>query len=555
MDNQRMGVRRKMKINNSLYAFTNNWAAVVQRTMLPYRGTIRMTGILVACLFVLVGCSGGTAQSEFAAQRSLLPKVTVVLNSLGIGFPEPFTENDNPYLSKIEAKTGLRVEMIIPPSHRYEDRVGVMMMSNHTPDLISIADANWVSYYARKQMLTPLDQLITRYAPKLKERIPPDIWEQVSFNGQVYAIPSLHEGQGLEMMYIRKDWLDRLGLTPPTTLAEMMSVMRAFTLLDPDGNGLHDTFGISFIEELGRTSPWFGAFGVQLDQWMERNGQLVYSNVQPEMKEALAFMRTMVQEGLADPLFPIQTQRGIEKQVIDGRLGLFTGTWYDTRSVLEKSKARDSRAEWISISFPKGPGGSGTYALPPVRSYQVIPASSSHAVEVLQLLNYIAGEGRDTLKLGIEGEVWRWENGKRVTNMERHTQHHYRGLYANLADIPDEAYTQSRLDSLGVGYRLYDNLRFASINARTSAFRSLPTPAMTRYAPLLLKKNDMLIDIILGNRPLEDFERYVSEWMDEGGREMTKEANDWYHFSWNQMNNQSQPYYNGHSGRNQEGGR
>lgn len=525
-------------MRSPLYTLSPEGRTTRIQRMISLRGIVMRTGL--ACLLMLLGCSGNTGKMEVADQKSDISKITVVLNSLGIGFPDPLTENDNPYLFDIEAKTGLRVEVIIPPSHRYEDRVGVMMMSNHTPDLISIADANWVSFYARKQMLTPLDQLLARYAPKLKERIPPEIWEQVSFNGQVYALPSLNEGIGLEMMYIRKDWLDRVGLKSPTTLSEMVNVMRAFSSLDPDGNGIRDTYGTSFIEELGRSSPWFGTFGVQLNQWMDKDGQLVYSNVQPEMKEALAFLRTMVQEGLIDPLFPIQTQQGLERQVIEGKLGLFTGTWYDTRGVLEKSKAHDSHAEWISIPFPKGPHGSGTYALPPVRTYQVIPASSAHAVEVLKLLNYIAGEGRDTLKLGFEGEVWTWENGERVTDMERHNQDHYRGLYANLADIPDESYTRSRLDSIGQEYHLYDNLRFASQHARQSSYRSLPTPAMTRYAPLLLKKNDMLIDIVLGNRPLDDFETYVSEWMNEGGREMTKEVNDWYHLGRNQPGDQQQ---------------
>ncbi|MDR0267252.1 extracellular solute-binding protein [Paenibacillus sp.] len=538
LDDQQTEIREESEVGNNgavrflLYTLSSPGLEAMIQRMISLRRIAMITGLV--CLLVLFGCSGNPRTLEVTSQKSDIPKITVVLNSLGIGFPGPFTVNDNPYLSDIEAKTGLRVEVIIPPSHRYEDRVGVMMMSNHTPDLISIADANWVSFYARKQMLTPLDQLIARYAPNLKERIPPEIWEQLSFNGQVYALPTLNEGIGLEMLYIRKDWLDRFGLKSPSTLAEMVDVMHAFSSLDADGDGIQDTYGTSFIEDLGRSSPWFGAFGVQLGQWMEKDGQLVYSNVQPEMKEALAFLRTMVQEGLIDPLFPIQTQQGMERQVIEGKLGLFTGTWYDTRGVLEKSKALDPRAEWLPIPFPKGPRGSGTFALPPVRSYQVIPASSTHAVEVLKLLNYIVGDGRDSLKLGFEGDVWSWKNGERVTDMKRHNQDHYRGLYANLADIPDEAYTRSRLNSLGQEYHLYDNLRFASLNAYPSSFRSLPTPAMTKYSSLLLNKNDMLIDIVLGIRPLDDFETYVSEWMDEGGREMTKEANDWYHLRRNQ---------------------
>ncbi|CAH8705259.1 extracellular solute-binding protein [Paenibacillus thiaminolyticus] len=491
-------------------------------------------GICCSLALSLAGCHAANVDWMKAERDRIDPSITIVMNSLGIRFPEPWTENDNPYLSYIEDETGLEVEVIIPPWHRYEERVGVMMMSSHTPDLIGISDPNWVSHYARKQMLAPLDHLIERYAPQLKKRIPAEVWEQVSFNGQVYAIPSLNEAKGLEMMYIRKDWLDRLGLAPPETIEETVEVMRAFAAFDPDGNGIRNTYGTSFIEDFGRSSPWFGAFGVQLNQWAERDGKLVYSNILPEMKDALAFMRGLVAEGLIDPLFPIQTQRGLERQVIDGRIGLFTGTWYDTRGVLEKSAARDPQADWITLPYPQGPGGTGTYGLPTVRSYQVIPATSPHAVEVLQLLNFISGEGRDTLKFGFEGEVWEWKDGQRVTDMGMHNRDQYRGLYANLADIPESGYVRSRLDSLGSHYHLYDNLRHISPYAMPDAFQSLPTPAMTRYAPLLAKKNDRLIEIVLGERPLDDFDTYAAEWLAEGGEEMTREANAWFQYSRNQ---------------------
>ncbi|RJG26614.1 extracellular solute-binding protein [Paenibacillus thiaminolyticus] len=495
---------------------------------------VMAAGICCSLALSLAGCHAANVDWMKAERERIDPSITIVMNSLGIRFPEPWTENENPYLSYIEDETGLEVEVIIPPWHRYEDRVGVMMMSSHTPDLISISDPNWVSHYARKQMLAPLDHLIERYAPQLKERIPAEVWEQVSFNGQVYAIPSLNEAKGLEMMYIRKDWLDRLGLAPPETLEETVAVMRAFTTFDPDGNGIRNTYGTSFIEDFGRSSLWFGAFGVQLNQWAERDGKLVYSNILPEMKDALAFMRGLVAEGLIDPLFPIQTQRGLERQVIDGRIGLFTGTWYDTRGVLEKNAECDPQAEWITLPYPQGPGGAGTYGLPTVRSYQVIPATSPHAVEVLQLLNFISGEGRDTLKFGFEGEVWEWRDGRRVTDMGMHNRDQYRGMYANLADIPESGYVRSRLDSLGLHYHLYDNLRHISPYAMPNAFRSLPTPAMTRYAPLLAKKNDRLIEIVLGERPLDDFDTYAAEWLAEGGEEMTREANAWFQYSRNQ---------------------
>ncbi|GIQ64504.1 hypothetical protein PACILC2_30720 [Paenibacillus cisolokensis] len=39
--------------------------------------------------------------------------------------------------------------------------------------------------------------------------------------------------------------------------------------------------------------------------------------------------------------------------------------------------------------------------------------------------------------------------------------------------------------------------------------------------------HDTFVNIIIG-RPLEDFDRFVSEWNRLGGAEMTAEANQWH---------------------------
>jgi hypothetical protein len=40
---------------------------------------------------------------------------------------------------------------------------------------------------------------------------------------------------------LRKDWLDKLGLEIPKTTDDLYEVAKAFTELDPDGNGVDDT--------------------------------------------------------------------------------------------------------------------------------------------------------------------------------------------------------------------------------------------------------------------------------------------------------------------------
>ena len=47
------------------------------------------------------------------------------------------------------------------------------------------------------------------------------------------------------VLLIRKDWLDKLGLQPPKTWDDLAKVAQAFTTQDPDGDGKADTYGLA----------------------------------------------------------------------------------------------------------------------------------------------------------------------------------------------------------------------------------------------------------------------------------------------------------------------
>lgn len=54
-------------------------------------------------------------------------------------------------------------------------------------------------------------------------------------------------------------------------------------------------------------------------------------------------------------------------------------------------------------------------------------------------------------------------------------------------------------------------------------------PSMTKYAAQLIKMRDqMLIQIITGDKPLDYFDQYVKDYMNAGGAEVEKEVNAWY---------------------------
>ncbi|TMV46878.1 extracellular solute-binding protein [Paenibacillus mesophilus] len=457
-------------------------------------------------------------------------KISIVISSLGLSFPPGINENDNAYLSYIENNTNLDINVFLPPSQSYEEKLNIIMTSGNLPDMLHIASKVWLANYVKQGKLEPLDDLIDKYGPALKSKIPKEAWAQVTFDGHIYAIPSLTEVKGVELMYVRKDWLDRLGLKPPRTLDEYYEVIHAFGTQDPDGNGRNDTFGLLLTENMGRTAPLLGAFGTQLNQWHERDGKLVYSNTLPGMKEALVFFHKLYEEKLIDPEFPLNRSKNLEEKIASGQAGLFSATWYDTRGPIELNRQRDPKAEWIPLEYPTGSRGEkGVYASQLIRGYNVIPAGTAQAANVVRMLDFIAGKGHNDLKLGFQNEIWRWENGKMVTNFAEHDKHLYRGIYSALVDVVEPDTDKQRLDSLGEHFHLYDNQKRIENNLIPNRFTGLPTPSMGKY---MSKLNTSMLEtftkMVVGVTPVDEFEKYVERWKQEGLQDITREVNAWY---------------------------
>ncbi|GGI45179.1 lipoprotein LipO [Paenibacillus marchantiophytorum] len=487
----------------------------------------------ITCLTVS-GCSyQENGNLSASSPNAKAPAIRIVANSLGLNFPEGMDANNNPYLAYIEKNTGVEVSVTLPPLNGYDEKLNVIMTSGDPPDLLNTSSPSWFVNFVNQKALTPLNSYIERYGPNLKAKIPKEAWDHVTVNGNIYAIPSLNEVKGTEIMYVRKDWLDKLGLEPPRTIEEYTAVMKAFAERDPDGNGQKDTFGLSILERLGRTSPFLGAFGVQKNAWYEREGKLVYAGILPEMKEALAYLRSLYEQNILDPEFPLNKIDVLNEKVALGKVGLFSAAWSDTRASIAENRKNDPQAVWIPLDFPIGPSGNrGVYSTSNVRSYNVVPVKSQNAESVVKFLDFIAGPGQKTLKLGFENKVWKQVNGKLTIQFDEHIKQAYRGIYGALADTVDPAMTRDRLEGLGEQYRLYDNLQRIESHLQLNRFNGPPTPAMGKHQVKLSKlQEETFTRIIAGMSPLDEFDAFVKRWKEAGGDEISGEVNEWWRAS------------------------
>lgn len=132
-------------------------------------------------------------------------------------------------------KTGIKVDY--KPVVDFDKLLQQRAASKNLPD-VTINDMGSLGNYQSQGLLQPID----KKALAGTSEITGTAWSgAVGTDGKVYGIPFSRQAQG---MFIRKDWLAKVGMKAPKTWAELLDVAKAFTDKDPDGNGKNDTYGL-----------------------------------------------------------------------------------------------------------------------------------------------------------------------------------------------------------------------------------------------------------------------------------------------------------------------
>ncbi|MDQ8738578.1 hypothetical protein [Paenibacillus sp. LHD-38] len=200
------------------------------------------------------------------------------------------------------------------------------------------------------------------------------------------------------------------------------------------------------------------------------------------------------------------------------------------RGPILTSKNNEPDAEWIPLEFPVGPEGKqGTMGHGYISGYNVVPITSKNPDAVVRMLNFMNGDGYRTLLLGFENEVWSMKDGKIVTDFEKHNEHIYRQTLGESIRPYGAKEERDRLDSLGMEFKLNDNIDRIEKVAIRDQFFGVPTPGMGTYKADLQKlEEEYFTKIVVGKLPIDAFDEFVAEWKKKGGDEITAEVNAWY---------------------------
>lgn len=243
-------------------------------------------------------------------------------------------------LQYIEELTNVHIEWVVVSSDGYLDRVTLAMASSELPDAIIKGgiEPNVITKFIADGSIIPLNGLIENYSTGIKDLYTqyPAVQKSVTApDGNMYVVPTINTLEpnrtSHRNLWINKVWMEKLGLTMPTTTDEFLDVLRAFRDGDPNGNGQKDE--IPYVVEdsgglrLARPdiiASFFGAYSnMGYDCIQVQDGKVSFLKTEPVWKEVLQFMNIMWKEGLLDNEVFTQSPDASLAKFSNGNSGVF----------------------------------------------------------------------------------------------------------------------------------------------------------------------------------------------------------------------------------------
>ena len=226
---------------------------------------------------------------------------TRIVNTSGFDLPEGMTIDDNDRVWMFTLITGLQPKTLWSAAgDAFNQKKSAAITSGEIPDLMQV-DMN--QYYAlvKAGLLADLtDELTEGPHPSLQALYAMGdnrALDTLRINGRIYGIPEVSMNfDGSPIVWIRQDWMDKLGLEAPKTYADLEEIALAFMQSDMDGNGKDDAYGIpvlpNFSGAYGGSGNMCDLFlnvgGAALGLWQKQeDGTVIYGSLMDGAKEAL----------------------------------------------------------------------------------------------------------------------------------------------------------------------------------------------------------------------------------------------------------------------------
>lgn len=472
--------------------------------------------------------------------------------------PEGDTYEDNAYTRYLREMLNIQNDNIYMESQdRYDEAVNVLVKDRNLPDVMVVSDRATLKELVENDLVEDLTEVYENCtSERIKEMYDSyggQLLEAGIFDGKLMALTETVIDHGPCLLWLRKDWMDQLGLEEPENLEEAFAIIEAFVEKRMGAEEGEEPIGLVCDTGLvGSTSssysvdPVFDSFGASPQRWIELGGEIIYGSLTQETRAALEYLHELYERGILDRNFALRAQNNLRDLVVNGKCGAFFGLWWTPNNPLMDEYEKNSDSDWEPYYF-KMENSNEVYASFSDNKYVVVRKGYEHPEIVMKIISVLFDYTR------YEAEDADEVNSYFALNVDPTA----RPLVINV-DYNEATYTitenirkvlagemeESALSAIEESYyRACCNYMegknvtvedWAAYKSRISAVGLLVDaeymPPIRDYLDdsdgevpntLQVLEQNAFIKIIMGEEPIEYFDTFVSEWFAQGGQELT----------------------------------
>lgn len=551
----------------------------------------RMIALSLAGCLVLTGCNKQQTEKTDTAEHTqewktaettpfgrypeeviyTLGKMTGMNNS---NLPKGDTYEDNGYTRYLKKQLNIQNKDVFEAGENdnYQETVSMTIASRELPDVMVVNDMDMLQLLVDNDLIEDLTQVYENCtSSRIKDiynSYGSEILDNVTFDGKLMALPETNIDDGPSLCWLRKDWMDKLGLDAPKTVEDVENIVHEFVQKDPGGNGKGETVGLVCDDELtggcGYSYEYqndiiFASFGAFPKQWIyNKDGEVVYGSVQNEAKAALGKLRKMYQQGTLDNNFLMRESSNIIELIVSGKCGSFFGPWWSPNNPLMSAMQKNPNAEWQPYLIQTDKDGQTSFASQnPNDKYVVVRKGYKHPEIVMKIVSVLFDDLRYDEEDVREMERYYQDNVDPTARPLAINVDYKDALMRCYDSLKDAIQGRKKLEDLGLleGAYYISCSKYLDRKKDTSAQKSWEDWAayasrmtacsvlrkgQTRQVKSLffgetktMKSNwwrleelekKAYLEIVTGQKPLSYFDEFVKEWNRQGGEKIRGEV-------------------------------
>lgn len=501
-----------------------------------------------------------------------LGKMTSVNNS---NMPENDTYTDNAYTRYIKSVINVQnVDVFEANDSQYDTNVSMVISMGSLPDIMVVSSQDEVEQLVGAGLIEDLTEsynnCISDRIRKMYESYGDSLKDMVTYDGKIMALPETNITDGPNLVWLRKDWMDKLGLSEPHTIDDVVNIVKSFISEDPGNNGVDasgkpNTVGLAVdtdvTGECGYSSEFlldiiFACFGAYPKQWiMNDDGEIVYGSVTDEAKEALSYINSLYNQGVIDNDFLLRTSTNICELIENGLCGSFFGPWWAPNNPLANAVSRNPDANWQPYLIATDSDGTTSYhSQNPCYKYVVVRKGYEHPEIAAKMISVMfdkvrfdctdSEEFKNYYQLNVEPTARPLSINVDYNNALSIC---YRNIDATISGRknPDslELLERSFYDACSEYIKNADktSTQWAAYMSRIKAcsliaqdnikvvdslyFKTTDT-MKSHWWRLKAKEKEAYLKIISGEEDISYFDTFVKEWNEQGGQIITSEVSE-----------------------------